>query len=333
MEDSIKIISDIKAGRIKPFYFLMGEEPYHIDRITECLEDFVLTEDEKGFNQTVMYGRDVAVEDIISVAKRYPMMADRQVVIVREAQDLSRTIENLLPYAENPTPSTVLVMAYKYKTLDKRKSLVKNISKHGVLFESKKMYDNQLPDWIKSTVNAKGYDIEPKATRMFAEFLGTDLSRIVKEVEKLEIILPKGSTISAKDIEVNIGFNKDFNNFELTKAISTRDLTKAYQITQYFAHNQKEHNIHQTLPIVFGYFSKLLQYHGLKDKSKASAASALKVSPYYVGEYVDGSQNYPMRKVSQIVAGLREIDLKSKGVGASMPVADLLKEMLIVIFG
>jgi DNA polymerase-3 subunit delta len=204
MDEVLKIINDLKAGTIKPIYFLMGEEPYYIDKLTEYIENNILSEDEKGFNQTVIYGRDATIEDIVSNAKRYPMMAERQVVVVREAQELSRTIDKLESYAENPQPTTVLVVAYKYKTLDKRKKLVKLIAKNGVLFESKKLYENQVGIWIQRLLQGRGYSIEPKANAMLVEFLGNDLSRISNELDKLQIILPKGHTITPKDIEYSL---------------------------------------------------------------------------------------------------------------------------------
>ena len=333
MDEVVKIINDIKAGNVKPIYFLMGEEPYYIDRITEYLEDNILTEDEKGFNQMVLYGRDTNVEDIVANAKRYPMMAERQVVIVKEAQELSKTIDKLDSYADNPQATTVLVLAYKYKTLDKRKKLFKTINKHGLLYESKKMYENQVGDWIKRVLKGRGYDIEPKAMMMLVEFLGNDLSRIANELTKLEIILPKGSTITPHHIEENIGFSKDFNVFEFRKAIGERNQLKAYQIANYFAQNPKDNPLVMTTGLVFSFFSALLQYHGLKDKSPANVAKVLKISPFFVKDYDAALRNYPMRKVSSIVGALRDIDVKSKGVGAnSISHGDLLKEMLVAIF-
>lgn len=334
MDEIIKIVNDIKAGNIKPIYFLMGEEPYYIDKISDYIEENVLTEDEKGFNQTVLYGRDVTIEDIISTAKRYPMMAERQVVIVKEAQDLSRTIENIDKYAENPMPSTVLVFCYKYKTLDKRKKAVKLLAKTGLVYESKKLYDNQVGQWITRVIKPKGYEIEPKANAMLVEFLGNDLSKINNELEKLQIILPKGSTITAKQIEENIGFSKDFNNFELLNALGSKNQLKAFQIVQYFAENPKANPIVVTTSTVFGFFVKILKYHGLKDKNPNNVAKVLGVSPYYLKDYDVALRNYPMKKVSQIIATIRDIDVKSKGVGANaVPVHDLFKEMLVKIFG
>ncbi|KQB40761.1 DNA polymerase III subunit delta [Flavobacterium sp. L1I52] len=333
MDEVVKIVNDIKAGNIKPIYFLMGEEPYYIDKLSEYIEENVLSEDEKGFNQTVMYGRDVSVDDIVSTAKRYPMMAERQVVIVKEAQDLTKTIDKLESYAENPMASTVLVFCYKYKTLDKRKKVTKNIAKTGLIYESKKLYENQVGDWIKRVLSGKKYAIEPKASAMLVEFLGTDLSKINNELEKLQIILPKGSTITPKDIEENIGFSKDFNVFELRKAIGERNQLKAYTIAENFASNPKENPMVVTTSLVFGFFVQLLKYHGLKDKNPKNVAAVLGVNPFFLKEYDLAIRNYPMRKVSQIVAALREIDVKSKGVGANaLSNADLLKEMLYHIF-
>ncbi len=333
MDEVLQIIKEIKSENYKPIYFFMGEEPYYVDKLTEYIEDNVLTEDEKGFNQVVLYGRDTSIEDIVSNAKRYPMMAERQVVIVKEAQELSRNIDKLEAYAENPQPTTVLVFAYKYKTLDKRKKITKLLSKTGVVFESKKLYENQVGDWIKRVLSGQKYAIEPKAAAMLVEFLGTDLSKISNELDKLKIILPQGHTITAKDIEDNIGISKDYNNFELRKAIGEKNQLKAYQIITYFSQNPKDNPIVVTTGLVFGFFSQLLQYHGLKDKSKANVAKVLKINPYFVSDYEVAIRNYPMRKVSTIVSALRDVDVKSKGVGAnSLSQNDLLKEMLIHIF-
>lgn len=333
MDEVVRIINDIKAGNIKPIYFLMGEEAYYIDKLTEYIEDNILSEEEKDFNQTVLYGRDTTIEDVISNAKRYPMMAERQVVIVKEAQELSRTIENLESYALNPQTTTVLVFAYKYKTLDKRKKVTKAIEKNGLVYESKKLYEDKVGEWLKRVLQGKGYSIEPKATAMFVEFLGNDLSRISKEIEKLQIILPKGHTFTAKDIEENIGFSKDFNIFELRKAIGEKNQLKAYRIAEYFTQNPKDNPIVLTVGLVFSFFSQLLQYHGLKDKNPRNVTSVLRVNPYFLKDYDVALKNYPMKKVSSIVATLRDIDVKSKGVGGnSLSQGDLLKEMLVKIF-
>ena len=333
MDEVLKIVNDIKSGILKPIYFLMGEEAYYIDRLSDYIENNVLTEEEKGFNQTVLYGRDVTVEDIVSAAKRYPMMAERQVIIVKEAQDLVKTIDKFESYASDPVPTTVLVLCYKYKTLDKRKKVTKLFEKSGLVFESKKLYDNQVGQWITRVLQAKKYSIEPKASAMLVEFLGTNLEKINNELEKLQIILPVGSTISANHIEENIGFSKDFNIFELRKAIGEKNQLKSYKIAQYFSENPKDHPLVMTTGMLFSFFVQLLQYHGLKDKNPKNVAAVLKVNPFFLKDYDVALRNYPMKKVSKIVTLLREIDVKSKGVGANaLPQHELLKEMLVGIF-
>ncbi|WP_424493965.1 DNA polymerase III subunit delta [Salinimicrobium sp. GXAS 041] len=332
MDEAKKIVANIKKGDIKPVYFLMGEESYYIDKLGDFIEDNVLQEEEKGFNQMVLYGRDVTVEDIVSNAKRYPMMAERQVIIVKEAQDLSRTIEKLVDYVENPQPTTVLVVCYKYKKIDKRKKLYKAVSKNGVIFDSKKLYDNQVGDWIRTEMQGRGYQISPKAAQMLVEFLGTDLSKVDNELQKLQLICPQGTTISPEIIEDNIGISKDFNNFELRKAVGMKDSLKAHRIINYFAQNPKDNPMVVTVSLLFSFFSQLLQYHSLADKSKGNVAKVLKVNPYFVSDYSSAAGNYPMKKVSQVVSLLREADVKSKGVGATnIQQGDLLKELLVKV--
>lgn len=332
MDEIIKIVKDINDKKVKPIYFLMGEEPYYIDKLSDYIEQNLLTEEEKSFNQTVLYGRDVEVEDIVSTCKRYPMMADYQVVIIKEAQDLSRTIEQLEVYADNPMPTTVLVVCFKYKTLDKRKKLVKTVAKKGLLFESKKLYDTALPVWLKRVVSGKNLNIEPKASAMLIEFLGNDLSKIANEIDKLALIFPTGSSITPEAIETNIGFSKDFNIFELQKAIGQKNVVKSYMIAFYFHENPKDHNVIAVTAILFSYFSKLLQYHGLKDKSPKNVSNVMKINPYHLGDYEVAAKNYPMRKVSQIVAALRDIDVKSKGVGGTFNDRELYKSLLFTVF-
>ena len=332
MDEVKQIVADIKSRNLKPIYFLMGEEAYYVDRISDFIEDTVLTEEERGFNQMVLYGRDVTIDDIVGNAKRFPMMSDYQVIIVKEAQDLSRTIEKLVDYAKNPQPSTILVMNYKYKTIDKRKALYKTLKKMGVVYESKKLYENQVADWIRRVLSPKDYSIAPKAAQMLVEFLGTDLSKINNELNKLQIILPKGTQISPEHIEENIGISKDFNNFELRKAIGDGDVKKAHQIVNYFAENPRDNPIVVTVSLLFNFFSQLLHFHGMSDKSPRNVASALKINPYFVNEYITAARNFPMRKVSGVIATLREFDVKSKGVGSNaVPQSDLLKELLVRI--
>ncbi|RPG37855.1 MAG: DNA polymerase III subunit delta [Muricauda sp. TMED12] len=331
--DKVKeIVSEINNGNPKPIYFLMGEEPYYIDRISQYIANNVLTEDEKGFNQMVLYGKDTSVDEVVANAKRFPMMAQYQVVIVKEAQHLSRTIESLVPYAENPQPTTILVLCYKYKKLDKRKKLYKTIKKSGELFESKKLYENQVADWIRRTLAGKKYKISPKSCVMLVEFLGTDLSKISNELDKLTLIVPVTTEITPELIEEHIGISKDFNNFELKKAIGERNVKKASRIIDYFAQNPKDNPFVVTITLLNTFFTQLLQYHGLNDHSPGNVAKILGVNPYFVNEYVVAAKNYPMKRVSGIISSLRTLDLKGKGVGASnMAQADLLKELLYEI--
>lgn len=332
MDDVKQLVDDIRNRKLKPIYFLMGEEPYYIDGISDFIENNVLTEDEKGFNQMVLYGRDVTIDDIIGHAKRYPMMAEYQVILVKEAQELSRTIEKLVDYVKNPQTSTVLVINYKYKTIDKRKTLYKELQKVGVVYESNKLYENQVADWIRRTLSSQNYTIVPKAAQMLVEFLGNDLSKITNELNKLKIILPEGTQITPEHIEVNIGISKDYNNFELRKAIGQRNVYKAHQIINYFADNPKDNPMVVTVSLLFSFFSQLLHFHGLHDKTPRNVASSLRINPYFVNEYIEAAHNFPMRKVSTIIATLREFDVKSKGVGANaLPQRDLLKEMLVKI--
>ena len=332
MDEVKQLVTDIKSRKLKPIYFLMGEEAYYIDKISDFIEENVLTVEERGFNQMVLYGRDVTIEDVVGNAKRYPMMAEYQVIIVKEAQDLSRTIEKLVDYAKNPQPSTILVFNYKYKTIDKRKALYKTLQKSAVVYESKKLYENQVADWIRRILSAKNYTIAPKAAQMLVEFLGTDLSKISNELDKLQIILPKGTQITPEHIEENIGISKDFNNFELRHAIGEKNAPKAYKIVNYFAENPKDNPMVVTVSLLFSFFSQLLHFHGLNDKSPRNVASALRVNPYFVNDYVIAARNYPMKKVSEVVSTLRDFDVKSKGVGSNaVPQGDLLKELMYKI--
>ncbi|MDO1514520.1 DNA polymerase III subunit delta [Maribacter confluentis] len=332
MDEAIQIVNAIKKGQISPIYFLFGEEPYFIDKISDYIGNKILAEEERDFNQTILYGRDVSIDDIIGNAKRYPMMAERQVVIVKEAQHLSRTIEQLCSYAENPQQTTVLVICYKYKKLDKRKKLYKIVKKSGVIFESKKLYENKVADWIRKNLLSNGFTITHKAAVLLVEYLGTDLSKISKELDKLKLALPPQTDISPQHIEEHIGISKDYNNFELKKAIGERDIVKAAKIITYFAHNPKDNPFVLTVTLLNSFFTQLLQYHGLSDHSPKNVASTLGINPYFVSEIQTAARNYPMKKVSAIISNLREMDLKGKGVGTTnMNDADLLKELLYKI--
>lgn len=333
MEEVKKIISDIKKREVKPVYFLMGDEPYYIDRISDYISENILSEEEKSFNHMVLYGKDVTINDIMSNARRFPLMADYQIIVVKEAQDLLRTIDQFDSYFNNIQPSTILVFCYKYKTLDKRKKVYKQIEKNGVIFESKKLKDYQIDGWLKKLLAAKKYAIEPKATAMLVEFLGTDLNRIANEIDKLTIILPQETTITPDHIEENIGISKEFNNFEFIKAIAEKNKQKAFQIAIYFSDNVKNNPLVVTTSLMYNFFSKLLQYHGITYKNNQvnpkDIAKDLKVSEYFLKDYAIGAKNYNMKKCSENVNLLREMDVRSKGVGAnSLPQYDLLIELL-----
>ena len=328
MNANNQLITDIKGGKIAPIYFLMGEEAYYIDMISDFIESNVLAEEEKGFNQMVLYGKEVSIQDIVSNAKRYPMMAERQVIIVKEAQNLIKTIEQLVDYAKNPQPSTVLVFNYKYKSLDKRKALFKTLSKSAVVFESKKIYEDKIPSWIQNYLSAKKITITPKAALMLSEFLGNDLSKIANELNKLEIVVGTQREITPEIIEENIGISKDFNNFELQKAIGHLNHKKAYQIVNYFSQNSKQHPFVLTISILYLYFKKLMTLHTVRDRNPGAVSKALGVNPYFVNEYIAVSRNFPMKRISGVLETLRKYDAKSKGVGANLSPRDLYNELI-----
>lgn len=324
-----QIIESIDKKVFYPVYFLMGEEPYYIDEITNFIANNVLTNDEKEFNQTVVYGKDTNVETIVSYAKRFPMMANYQVVIVKEAQNLDK-IENLQAYIESPLNSTILVICYKYGSVDKRKQFAKTIQKKSVLFESKSLYPNQIPDWVNSYVKGQGYRINPKATQLLADNIGNDLSRIANEIKKLIINLPNTNEISVDDIEKNIGISKDYNVFELQSALGKKQILKANRIVNYFIFNPKENPPQMVLPVLYGFFAKVLLYHTVKNKSdRKEVASTLSVNPFFVDDYKTAAQNYSVRKLSQIFFYLKEADMKSKGVDMPTKNDDAIYKELI----
>lgn len=328
-----QILSDLKNQIYSPVYLLHGEEPYFIDVISDFIEQNVLSDLEKEFNQTICYGKDTNVLTLISYARRFPMMANYQVIIVKEAQDLDK-IEDLLPYVENPLNSTLLVLCYKYGKLDKRKGLYKSIEKHGIAFESARLYDNKIPEWINEYLRNRKYAINPKASILLTEFVGNDLSKVVNELEKLFINLPEGSEITEDYIEKNIGISKDYNVFELQKAIGKREVLKANRIIQYFAANPRENPLVKVLPILFQFFSKILLYHYLPDKSRNNVAAALSVNPFFVADYQQAAKTFPPAKVMSVISLLREYDLKAKGVDNNALFADdgeLMKELIFKI--
>src|SRR5450759_365279 len=324
-----EIISDLKNRIFKPVYFLAGEEPYYIDLIINYIEDKVLPEVEKAFNQIILYGDDTNIAAIIDTARRFPMMASHQVVIIKEAQSM-KNLEDLVIYLEKPLLSTILVFSYKYKTIDKRTKLYKTLESHAVYFESARIRDYLIPGWIERYLMTKGIKTDPSASAMLTEFLGTDLHKIVNELDKLIITLPAGKpVITTSLIEKNIGISKDYNNFELQKAIGEKNILKSNMIIQYFAHNPKDNPITFSIASLFGFFSKLLTYHYLTDKSKNNVAAVLKVNPFFVKDYETSAMKYNVSKAVQIISLLRTYDMKSKGYGdPGTEPGDLLKEMV-----
>jgi DNA polymerase III subunit delta len=326
-----EILKDISNRSFSPIYLLMGEEPFFIDLVSDKIEAKVLAESERDFNQTILYGRDTDVATIVSVAKRFPMMSEHQVVIVKEAQNL-KEIENLESYVKKPLDSTLLVICYKYKTLDKRKSLYKTILKGGVVMDSKKMYDDKLPGWISTYVKRHGYRIDDRSSQLLADHLGNDLAKIINEIQKVFISLPKGGEVTGKLIEQNIGISKDFNVFELQNALTAKDSLKAFQIVKYFGENPKSNPMPVTMALLYTYFIRILQYHYLKDKSMGNVASELGVNPFFVRDIQAAAAKYPAARLPGIISDLREYDLKSKGVdNGGADHGELLRELVYKI--
>lgn len=328
-----EIARDLKNRIYKPVYYLMGEESYYIDRISEYIAQTVLNENEKEFNQTILYGADTDIATIINVAKRYPMMSKYQVVIVKEAQGV-KNIDELSYYLQKPLESTILVLCHKHGVLDRRKKLAAEIEKVGVLFESKKIKDTQLAGFITSYLKRKSIEIEPKASEMMAEFVGTDLSRMAGELEKLIITLPKGQKrITPEQIEQNIGISKDYNNYELRNALIIKDVFKANQIIKYFEENPKTNPLQMTLSVLFNFFSNLMLAYYAPEKSEQGIAAQLGLkSPWQSKDYLAAMRKYSGVKVMQIIGEIRYCDAKSKGVGnSSLGDGELLRELVYKI--
>ncbi|NCF41683.1 MAG: DNA polymerase III subunit delta [Bacteroidetes bacterium] len=325
------ILNEIKAGDIRPLYFLMGEEAFFIDQISTFIETSVLDETQRGFDQTTIYGKDTSIDAIVSSAKRFPMLAERQVIVVKEAQNLSRTIEDLLPYVKNPQQTTTLVICYKYKSIDKRKALYKALSKAHVVFESKKIYDSKIPSWISGELQKMNLKITPKASYLLSEFLGNDLAKISNELSKLQLVMGDNDLITPELIQINIGISKDFNNFELQKAIAQLDQKKAYQIVRYFSENPNQHPMVLTVATLYSFFSKLMILHTVNDRNPKVLSSAIGVNPYFLNDYTAAAKNFPMRRISSVFQTLRTIDVKSKGVGANLKPLDLYQELIFRI--
>ena len=327
------ILKELRAKQYRPIYYLMGEESYYIDLIADYITDNVLSETEKEFNLTVVYGADVDIATVINAAKRYPMMSEYQVVIVKEAQAI-RNMEELSFYLQKPLNSTILVICHKHGTLDKRKKLAAEVEKVGILFESKKIKDSQLPAFINSYMKRKGIDMEPKASAMLADFVGTDLSRLTGELEKLIITLPAGQKrVTPEQIEKNIGISKDYNNFELRSALVEKDILKANKIIKYFEENPKTNPIQMTLSLLFNFYSNLMLSYYSPEKTEQGIASWLGLkSPWAARDYLTAMRRYNGVKTMQIIGEIRYADAKSKGINnASMSDGDILHELVFKI--
>ena len=328
------VIEKLNKREFAPVYFLQGDESYYIDQITDFVENHALPEHDRGFNQVVCYGKDVNMGTVITQARRFPMMAERQVVIVKEAQEITdfarEEAQKLLEsYVQNPLPSTILVFAHKHKTLDGRKPLTKTLDKHAVLVEAKKLYDNKLPDWILQYAKSKNYRMQPPAAQLLADHIGNDLNRLANEMDKLMLNVPAGSEISPAHIQQFIGISKDYNVFELQSALIQRNVLKANQIIRYFEANPKSHPTIMVVVTLFGFFSKLLLAHAATDRSESGLAAALGINPYFARDYLAALRNYPYPKVVRIVHYLRQADLQCKGVEAgSISECDILRDLV-----
>jgi len=322
------LLKEIRNKKFEKIYFLHGEEPYFIDVLTKAIQDNALEESERDFNQSILYGKDAEVLSLISELKSYPMMAERRLVILKEAQYF-KSIEQLESYLENPANSTIFVICYKYKTFDARKKTLKNALKNGVVFKSEKVKEYQLAEWIQQYIKTTGYELNSKACMLLIESLGNDLGRIVKELEKLAILIEKGTIINENHIEENIGISKDYNVFELTNAVANKDNLKALKIVDYFDHNPKAADLVFVISNLFKFFSQIMRIHFLPNKSREAVARALGVHPFVAGELTNAKNKYDPRKIAANIALIHEYDLKSKGVGnTSATQGELMREMV-----
>ena len=327
------IIKELRNKQFRPIYYLMGEEPYYIDKISEYIATTILTEAEKEFNQTILYGSETDIATVITTAKRYPMMSEHQVIIVKEAQNL-KNIDDLCYYLQKPLTSTILVLCHKNGVLDRRKKVTSLIEKCGILYESKKIKESQLPNFIANYLKKKGITIEPKAAEILSEFVGADLSRLTGELEKLIITLPQGQIrITPEQIEKNIGISKDYNNFELKSALIEKNIFKANQIIKYFEENPKSNPLQMTLSLLFNFFSNLMLAYYAPQKTEQGIAMQLNLrNTWQSKEYLIAMQKYSGIKVMKIIEEIRYSDAKSKGVGnASQTNGEILKELVYKI--
>ncbi|MDG1380966.1 MAG: DNA polymerase III subunit delta [Flavobacteriales bacterium] len=329
-----ELLSAIHARQFAPLYLLGGEEPHHLDQLSDAMESSVLEEHERDFNQTVLYGRDSDLDQILAAARQFPMMAERRLVLVKEAQELrewrsKEKLEKLAAYADNPVASTVLVLVHRNKMPDKRLAAVKRIQKAGVVFQSDRIRDYKLPDWIEGYVTASKRRISPRTSQILAEYLGNDLKKIAGEMDKLFIALPEGGEVSDALIEQHIGISKEYNIFELTNALAEKDVARVTRIVQYMRANEKNHPVPRILPTLTNYFARILTFHHLPSHDPSAVASALRVHPFAAKEYARAARNYPARKVARIFGYLRECDARSKGINnATVAPYDLLEEAL-----
>ena len=322
------LLKEIRNKKFEKIYFLHGEEPYFIDVLTKAIQENALEESERDFNQSILYGKDAEVLSLISELKSYPMMAERRLVILKEAQYF-KAIEQLESYLENPVTSTIFVICYKYKTFDARKKTLKNALKNGVVFKSEKVKEYQLAEWIQQNVKSSGYEMTSKACMLMVESLGNDLGRIVKELEKLAVLIEKGTTINDKHIEENIGISKDYNVFELTNAVANKDNLKALKIVDYFEHNPKAADLVFVISNLFKFFSQIMRIHFLPNKSREAVAKALGLHPFVAGELTNAKNKYDPRKIAANIALIHEYDLKSKGVrSTSATQGELMRELV-----
>lgn len=327
-----QLTDSLKEGKYMPVYLLTGEENYYIDTISDFFENNIVDESLRDFDQTVLYGRDTDMRTVISYAKQFPMMSPVKLVLVKEAQDINiKEWDLLADYLEHPLGQTLLVFCYRHKKMDKRTHAYKAINSKGCIFESARLYDNQLPNWIGTFVNQHGHTITQKGSVLIAESIGNDLGRIANELSKVLISLNPGDVINEDIIERNIGISKDYNVFELQNAIGRRDVLQCNRIVNHFAANPKDNPIQMVLPSLYNYFIKIMIYHQLTDKGQA--ASALKVNPYFVRDYATAANNYPLGKLASCIGYLNDADLRSKGIRNAGTVSDgeLLKELIFKV--
>jgi len=327
-----QILRDIQNAKFSPIYFLMGEEPFYIDLISDTLQYKVLDDTQREFDLTVLYGKDTDISTVINAAKRFPMMSPYQIVILKEAQNI-KEIDKLQFYLSHMSPSTILVICYKYGTVDGRKKWVSEMRQKGIVYESAKLREYEMPAWINRYVKNQQLQIDEKAVVMLNDFLGTDLSKVANEIDKLRITMPKGSVrITPELIEKNIGISKDFNVFELQDALINKDVLKANRIVQYFADNKKSNPIQMVLAQLFNFFSNLMLFHYLPQKTADAAASEFKIHPFIAKNYVKAAQSYNAWKTIYILGYIRETDAKSKGISAgNIDDKDLYKELIFKI--